>query len=204
MSALLAKPDSNRLFEVAESQQGYFSTPQAVAAGYARSTHSYHVQAGNWVREHRGIYRLRKYPLSEEGQLVLWSLWSRNREGKPQGVYSHLTALSVKELSDANPAKLHMTVPPDFRRSGEVPAILRLHKAQLAPDEIIKQHGYAVTTPMRTILDLAASGDADHDLIIQAFHEGQSRGLITRKQAMAACARSDIPSWLRRLMEARH
>ncbi|MGA3172058.1 MAG: type IV toxin-antitoxin system AbiEi family antitoxin domain-containing protein [Chthoniobacteraceae bacterium] len=204
MNALLAKPDSERLFEIAESQQGYFSTPQALAAGYARSTHSYHVEAGNWVREHRGIYRLRKYPLSEEGQLVLWSIWSRNREGKPQGVYSHLTALSVKELSDANPAKLQMTVPPDFRRSGEAPATLRLHKAQLAPDEIIEERGYAVTTPMRAILDLAASGDADHDLITQAFREGQSRGLITRKQAATARARSDIPAWLRRLMEIRH
>ena len=204
MNALIAKPDSERLFEIAESQQGYFSTPQAVAAGYARSTHSYHVEAGNWVREHRGIYRLRKYPHSEEGQLVLWSLWSRNREGKPQGVYSHLTALGVKELSDANPAKLDMTVPPDFRRSGEVPAILRLHKAQLSPDEIIKERGYAVTTPMRAILDLAISGDADRDVIAQAFREGQSRGVITRKQAAAACARSDIPSWLQRVMEARH
>ena len=204
MSALLAKPDSDRLFEVAESQQGYFSTPQAIAAGYARSTHSYHVHAGNWVREHRGVYRLHRYPRSEEGQLVLWSLWSRNREGKPQGVYSQLTALSVEELSDANPAKLHMTVPPDFRRSGEVPAILRLHKAQLAPDEIIEKHGYAVTTPTRAILDLTTSGEADRDLIIQALREGQSRGLITRAQAAAACARGDIPTWLRHLMEPRH
>jgi len=88
MSVSVTKPDSERLFEIAESQQGYFSTPQAVAAGYARSTHSYHVEAGNWVRERRGIYRLRKYPRGEEGPLVLWSLWSRNRAGKPQGVYS--------------------------------------------------------------------------------------------------------------------
>jgi predicted transcriptional regulator of viral defense system len=203
MNALLTKPDSDRLFEVAESQQGYFSTPQAIAAGYARSTHSYHVHAGNWVREHRGVYRLLRYPRSEEGQLVLWSLWSRNREGKPQGVYSHLTALSIEELSDANPAKLHMTVPPDFRRSGEVPAILRLYKAQLARDEIIEKHGYAVTTPMRAILDLTTSGEADRDLIIRALREGQSRGLITRAQAAAACARSDIPTWLRHLMEPR-
>jgi predicted transcriptional regulator of viral defense system len=204
MNALLAKPDSDRLFEIAESQQGYFSTPQAIAAGYARSTHSYHVQAGNWVREHRGIYRLRRYPFSEEGHLVLWSLWSRNREGKRQGVYSHLTALSVEELSDANPAKLHMTVPHGFRRSGEVPAILRLHKAQLAPDEIIEKHGYAVTTPMKAVLDLSASGETDRGLIIQAFLEGQNRGLITRKQTAAASARGDIPTWLRRLIEAPH
>ena len=203
MSASAAKPDSERLFEIAESQQGYFSTPQAVAAGYARSTHSYHVEAENWVREHRGVYRLRKYPRGEEGPLVLWSLWSRNREGKPQGVYSHLTALSVKELSDANPAKLDMTVPPEFRRNGEVPAVLRLHKARLTADEIILERGYAVTTPMRAILDLAISGEADHDLIAQAINEGQSRGLITRKQAATAYARRDIPSWLRPLLETR-
>jgi hypothetical protein len=203
MNALPAKPDLEQLFEIAESQQGYFSTPQALAAGYARSTHSYHVKAANWAREHRGIYRLRRYPLSEEGQLVLWSLWSRNREGKPQGVYSHLTALSIEELSDANPTKLEMTVPPDFRRSGEEPPVLRLHKALLAPGEIITKHGYAVTTPMRAILDLAVSGEAAHDLIAQAFREGRNRGLITRKQISAAFARSDLPAWLRRLMEAR-
>ena len=115
MCATVANTDSEQLFEIVEAQQGYFTATQAVEAGYARSTHTYHVDAGNWLREHRGIYRLRRYPQSDDGQLVLWSLWSRNREGEPEGVYSHLTALRIKELSDASPSRLHMIVPPDFR-----------------------------------------------------------------------------------------
>ena len=192
---------ARRLFEFAEQQQGYFTAGQAVEAGYARSTHSYHVEAGNWMRECRGIYRLRRYPQSDHGQLVLWSLWSRDRAGEPEGVYSHLTALRIKDLSDANPSRLHMTVPPEFRRNGEVPSILVLHKAKLAPGEITRERGYAVTTPMRAIVDLAVSGEADRDIIKQALREGQSRGLITRKQITAANAREDLPTWLRRLLE---
>lgn len=57
-----------------------------------------------------------------------------------------------------------------------------------------------MTTPMRAIVDLAVSGEADRDIIKQALREGQSRGLITRKQITAANARDDLPTWLRRLL----
>lgn len=194
------KPDAGHLFEIAESQQGYFTAQQAIAAGYARVTHGYHSEAGNWLREHRGIYRFRRYPQSEEGQLVLWSLWARDREGTPQGVYSHLTALRIKDLSDANPSRLEMTVPPNFRRNSEVPAIVVLHKAQLAADDLIQERGYRLTTPLRTIVDLAISEDADRDMIEQALKEAQSRGLITGKQIALARDRADLPAWLIRLM----
>ena len=196
MRAEPAKPDGERLFEIAESQQGYFTASQAVQSGFARSTHTYHVQSGNWVREHRGIYRLRRFPLSTEGQLVLWSLWSRDRRGVPQGVYSHLTALSIKELSDANPTKLHMTVPPHFRRTSDKPPILVLHKARLSPGEVLHEFGYSVTTPIRAVMDVAASGDASRDLIQQALAEGRSRGLITERQIADALARADLDPWL--------
>ena len=201
MRVTVANTDPGQLFEIVEAQQGYFTGAQAVDAGFARSTHSYHVETGNWLREHRGIYRMRRFPQSAEGQLVLWSLWSRDREGEPEGVYSHLTALRIKELSDANPARLDMTVPLDFRRNSEVPRILRLHKARLAPDEVIRERGYALTTPMRAILDLAASGEADRDVISQALREGRSRGLIGRMQITAA-RRSDIPAWLGKLLDS--
>ena len=201
MRALVNAPDHHQLFAVAESQEGYFTMAQALEAGYARSTHSYHVNAGNWIREYRGIYRLRQYPRTENAHLVLWSLWSRNIDGEPQGVYSHTTALALRDLTDVNPAKLHMTVPPGFRRNGEIPAILILHKAKLESQDIIREGGFAVTTVMRAIIDSARSGDADGDMLQQALSEGLERGLITRSQLRRALLQvSDLPM-LKTMME---
>ncbi len=42
------------LFEVAESQQGFFTAKQAERAGFLNTNHGYHVKAGNWIREGRG------------------------------------------------------------------------------------------------------------------------------------------------------
>ena len=50
------------LYEVAEGQEGFLTTMQAKLAGFAENTHPYHVQAGNWIRAHRGIYRLASFP----------------------------------------------------------------------------------------------------------------------------------------------
>lgn len=192
MRAVATTPDHDHLFAIAESQDGYFTMAQALEVGFARSTHSYHVKEGNWLREHRGIYRLRQYPHTEHGHLVLWSLWSRDLLGGPQGVYSHTTALALRDLSDANPSKLHMTVPPSFRRNSETPAVLVLHKSRLEPQEVIRERGYAITTVMRSILDSAASGDADMSMLEQALAEGLRRGLITRTEIKQAKARENV------------
>jgi len=201
MRAFATPPDHDHLFAIAESQDGYFTMAQALEAGFARSTHSYHVKEGNWLREHRGIYRLRQYPQAENGQLVLWSLWSRDRHGEPQGVYSHTTALALRDLSDANPSKLHMTVPPSFRRNSETPAVLVLHKSRLEPQEVIRERGYGITTVMRAILDSAASGDADISMLEQALAEGLRRGLITRTEIMQAKARENIAPVMKQILD---
>jgi predicted transcriptional regulator of viral defense system len=201
MHAVAIAPDFDQLFATAESQEGYFTMAQALDAGYARSTHSYHVKSGNWVREHRGIYRLRQYPRTENEHLVLWWLWSRDRLGVPQGVYSHTTALSLRDLSDVNPSKLHMTVPLHFRRNSEIPSVLALHKAALQPGEVMRERGYAVTTVIRAIVDCAKSGDADADMLKQATQEGLRRGLITRAEIKAAKAKVSKGSILEQVLQ---
>lgn len=180
------RESSTRLFEYAEGQQGYFTAKQAETAGFDAKNHHYHVRAGNWVRECRGVYRLARFPIAEHPDMVAWSLWSRDRTDKPQGVYSHETALSVYGLSDLNPPKLHMTVPPTFRRNAPIPGVLVLHRGRLHDDEVEGRQGFRVTRPLKTIADLAAAGDISEDAIRQAVREALQRGLITRAKLAAA------------------
>jgi predicted transcriptional regulator of viral defense system len=173
---------AKRLYEIAEGQQGFFTTKEAKSAGFAENTHPYHVQAGNWIREHRGIYRLASFPRGERPDLMLWSLWARNRREANQGVYSHQTALSLYDLSDVMPANLHMTVPKSFRRNSEIPRVLVLHFADLPQSDIGSVHGVRVTKPMRTILDLLEGGEIPPATLRQVLRQALRRGLIRRSE----------------------
>ena len=189
---------SRRLFETAEQQQGFFTTKQAKAAGFAENTHPYHVQVANWIRQHRGIYRLALFPSADRPDLVLWSLWSRNRSEEVQGVYSHQTALSLYDLSDLNPAKLHMTVPSGFRRNSAVPKILTLHYADLTDVDVQIAQGFRFTRPLRTILDVITEAAVEPNFIRQSLKQAIERGLVTRQQVRTT--QMDEPA--RKIVEA--
>ena len=171
-----------QLFAIAEGQCGFFTAKQAEVAGYQRRNHPYHVRAGNWVREGRGIFRLKQFPVAEEADLVLWSLWSRDRSDRPTGVYSHETALRIYDLSDVMPAKLHMTVPRSFRRNAPVPNVLVLHRANLQPTEVEERPGYRVTRPIKTLIDLIRAQTLPEETLRSAFAEASQKGLITQTE----------------------
>lgn len=182
MSHTITIDTKQKIYEIACGQQGYFTTKQAEEAGFSRKHHSYHVKVGNWIHEMRGLYRLPHFPQNDEdAQLVLWYLWSRDRNENPQGVFSHDTALRIYELSDLMPSKIHMTVPPKFRRFNKIPNILILHKANLSKIDMRFMRGFAVTTPTRTILDLMESGHIEKSFIQQAFNEALKRGMLLPK-----------------------
>ncbi len=170
------------LFEIADRQQGYFTTKQAVECGYSRTNFHRYLASGEWIKEQRGIYRLAHYPITSHPDLILWSLWSRNLDGEVQGVWSHETALEIHELSDVMPAKMHMTVPKHFRKWAVIPKNLVLHFAELSKVEVIAQQGYLVTNPLRTIVDIAEEGKLSVDLIVQAIQDALRKGVISHKE----------------------
>ncbi|WP_194847927.1 type IV toxin-antitoxin system AbiEi family antitoxin domain-containing protein [Candidatus Neptunochlamydia vexilliferae] len=175
----------NQLFEIADRQQGYFTAKQAEACGYARSNFHLRLSSGEWLQEGRGIYRLGRYPVTDRPELVLWSLWSRNRKDDPQGVWSHETALDIHELSDVMPAKMHMTVPPNFRRRVEIPNLLYLHRGILEKSDVEERQGYKVTTPLKTLMDVIDAGTVADNFIFQAAHQAIERGMILKKEVNA-------------------
>jgi hypothetical protein len=190
-----AKPSLDALYEIAEGQQGLFTARQATHLGFKLGSQHHHVKMDNWIRLHRGIYRLARFPQGDQVQLVLWHLWSQNRAGEPQGVYSHQTALSLYELSDVMPAKLHLTVPPAFRRNAAIPKVLVLHWAAVNPSDVENLRGFRVTRPLPTILTLAREAALAPDLLEQALAEGRRRGLIRLAEITQAQADASLPAW---------
>lgn len=170
------------LFQIADHQQGYFTSSQARECGYHDSNFQRYLATGEWVKIEWGLYRLGRYPLADRPDLIEWSLWSRNKHGEVQGVWSHETALDLYELCDIMPAKLHMTVPKNFRRKTAFPPILKIYFCNLQPVDWVEQQGYRLTTPMRTLLDLAKTRQIADELIRQAVLEGRKRGLILKQQ----------------------
>ncbi len=168
-----------RLYRIASLQQGYFTARQAKEAGYADSRFSYHVRKGRWIREGRGIYRLANYPIGDRPDLVYWSLWSCNRFGEVQGVFSHQTALAIHDLSDVMPSYYHLTVPKSFRRYHKPTENLVLHFADVQEEEVWKFEGYGVTTPERTIRDVLLDESISDELVIQALSDGLQKGVVS-------------------------
>lgn len=183
-----SRPNDNqrRVYELAENQGGYFTARQAATLGYGASKRNYHVGAGNWIREARGIFRLALFPTPDRPDLILWWLWSCDRSGHPLGVYSHSTALTLHDLTDLMPARIDMIVPKRFRRGAPIPRVLNLHYADLRQEEIEKIDYVPVTTAFRTLLDLWRFGGITQEILRSAFEEAKDQGKITKRQIKTA------------------
>lgn len=166
-------PSWDRLFEVAESQEGCFTSAQAHEAGFSDQLLRVHLQGGKVERLRRGIYRLTRFPSvgrEQEDLMVVW-LWST-----ATGVFSHETALRLHGLSDVLPSRIHLTLPVAWeKRSLTPPDGVRLYFSDFTPLECVFIGAVPVTKPSRTINDVAAAhGDATviEDAIRQALHRG--------------------------------
>lgn len=144
---------------------------QAVTAGYSHQSQKYHVDRGNWVRVERGIFRLKGWPAAIEDPYVLWSLWSGGR-----GVISHATALAVHDIGVLDPGVIRLTVPPGFH--ARHPAVVTT-VAELPVRDVEDRSAYRVTTPLRTLLDLAADRDTDQGAVDDAVCEALERDVVT-------------------------
>jgi len=160
----------DRLYSLADAQLGYFSTSQAEELGVDRRYLSHHVRSGNLERVDRGVYRLLNYPSHPFEDVMATVLWVGDG-----AVASHDTALAIYGLADAMPAVIHITVPRRFR--GSRPGVL-IHRATLPADDVTVREGIPVTTPLRTILDVAA----DPAVAAAAAGEAIERGLIRASQ----------------------
>jgi predicted transcriptional regulator of viral defense system len=176
------------LAALAARQGGYFTARQAIAAGYRYPQQHYHVSTGNWERIARGVYRLRDFPQPERADLITLSLLSHDRACQPQAVVSHETALMLHDLGDANSARIHLTVAPGFRR--QMPAEVILHRGRLEQTDWEERDGFLVTTPLRTLCDIATS-PTSWPYLDAAVRDALRRGMLRRRQLLDAAVTAD-------------
>jgi len=168
------------LAEVAADQYGLFTLDDARAVGYRDNTVAQMARRGRVTRVSQGVYRI---PFLPEGRLgaymeaVLWPVGAR-------GVLSHATALGLWEVSDINPAKLHVTVPRSHRPQRAVPQAYVVHREDLAAGDVTAIEGIPIVTLERAVRECADDG-LGPDLLKQAVRTGRARGLLTARQAGA-------------------
>ncbi len=188
------------LTAIAADQGGYFTAKQAQHAGYDYPHLEYHLKARNFQRIGHGLYRLPAFPQSDHDDLIRFSLWSRNRDDEPQAVVSHESALVLHELSEVLPGWTHLTVPPTFRK--QPPRGCVLHKTPRGAPEVEKREGFRVTSPIRTLLDSAAT--ISQEQLAKAVGEAIARGLVRTKTFLKAIERHQYYERLAHAFAAHH
>lgn len=177
-------PSEDCLFEIAASQGGYFTAAQARDCGYSWSLLSHHASNGRFVRARKGLYRFRRYPSSPKEEVI--AVWLA---AGAESVVSHESALDLLGLADTTPDSVHLTVPRS-KRSRRPPLGVTVHTttSPLGPDEVAIRNGMRVTSPGRTILDVAQSGVAP-DQVAGAVREAVDRGMVMPDQLLAGARR---------------
>jgi len=123
---------------------------------------------------------LRNAPPAAHDDLLLAWVWSNYR-----GAISHESALALYDLSDVMPSRVHITVPPTFRRRS---ANFDVHFSIVPADDLMMYEGVQVTAPARSIVDAASSG-SDPTQIQRAVVQAVERGLASPATLHAAARR---------------
>jgi very-short-patch-repair endonuclease len=175
-----AQPHIDRLIAaLAARQHGVVARWQLLAAGVTRHQIGDRLRTGRLHELHRGVYLVG--PVASEHAHEQAALLACSRSA----VLSHRTAASLWELI-AYPAaaEVCVTIPP--ARTATRPA-LQVHRARLERREIRRRHGLALTSPPRTVLDLAASLDeVELEFLVAEAH---FRGLAREPELRAVLAR---------------
>jgi hypothetical protein len=136
---------------IADRQGGVVSRAQLLALGLGVAAIDHRVRTGRLHVVHRGVYSVGHRVLGAVGRR-----WAAVLACGPGAVLSHTSAADAWEIRASASGTMHVTVGPGGRAPGRG---IRAHRRRALPaDEATQLDGLPITTPARTLLDLAAGG----------------------------------------------
>ena len=178
--------DIEKLRGIAIDQHGYVTTSQAEEAGVSRPSLTYLCKNGRIERAFRGIYRVPQIPATPYDAMHLVLLWVN----ADNVALSHDTALYAWDVSDANPAKIHVTVPKAHRISKAGGDNVVIHRQDIAKQQVGWWEQMPITKLPLTIEQCIERGMSSH-IIIQAVENGHARGMLSEAEAERLLHRLD-------------
>jgi very-short-patch-repair endonuclease len=176
---------------LATMQYGVVSRPQLLSAGIGAGAIETRLKRHQLHRLHRGVYAVGHTALVPHAREMAAVLACG-----PGAALSHRSAASMWELLGAYNGLIDVTVGRSNRRRPG----LRVHRSRsLAPEDLQQLHGIPVTSPARTLLDLAEG--APHRDLERAVDEATARRLTTHAALVAAVERFHGRRGTRRLRE---
>ena len=154
---------------LAEKQHGVFSRAQAMECGLSSDTIDRRVSSAAWERLYPGIYRLAGVRATWKQSLLAACLgWGTG------AVISHRAAAALWELPGFSPGTIELIVPRKRERArGHV-----VHRPLALPRaDVTVVDAIPVTTPGRTLVDLA--GCVNADVLEEALDDALRRRLVS-------------------------
>jgi very-short-patch-repair endonuclease/predicted transcriptional regulator of viral defense system len=167
------------LARLASRQHGVVATRQLAALGLARGGVAARARAGRLHRVHQGVYAVGHTVLTVNGRRMAAVL-----AAGLGAVLSFVSAAALWELRATSATRIDVTV---RTKGGRARQGLRIHRTPtLKADEVTNHQGIPVTTPSRTLLDLAAT--LPRRALERALDEAEVQGLydLTSLSAMAS------------------
>lgn len=165
------------LAEAAADKFGLLTLDDAKQVGYQPKTIVTLAERGQLERVSRGVYRVPFLPGGEMQAYMAAALWPQGAAG----VLTHETALDLWDVSDVNPAKIHITVPRAHRPQRDIPKAYIIHREDLDPADVTAIEGVPVVRLVRAIRQ-SAELHVGRDLLEQAVRHGRSRGLLSANE----------------------
>jgi very-short-patch-repair endonuclease len=185
---------NERVERTVAGQHGVATREQLLAAGVSPHALDRYVRSGDLVLLHRGVYRLAAYPPSAWTRAMA-SVLAASAGGRIASTVSHAAAATLWEYREWEETdSLHLICPRRLRLAG-----VCSYRFTLAGDEVTRLRGVPVTTPARTVLDLAGSAtmrELEHALA--AAERGDAR---VRAGIAGACGAAEVRGEVRALLE---
>jgi predicted transcriptional regulator of viral defense system len=135
--------------EICAGQFGLIARDQALATGLSARGIARRLASGRWLTVLPGVYAMAGAPDSWERRALAVQLWAG-----AEAALSHLSAAAVLGLRTRRPVRIDVTTPRRIRA-----ASVTVHRSNLAASEKQRVGPFVVTSPLRTLVDLAAVMD---------------------------------------------